>query len=87
MQNIEAKRYLERSFYTDKPKERFLLGLEDQTVYAKDLERFYFLSNKTLEKECYTVRIILRTSWIESQTVYTKRLLNDFIFWKFPFLT
>ena len=44
MQNIEAKRYLERSFYTDKPKERFLLGLEDQTVYAKDLERCYFLS-------------------------------------------
>jgi len=44
MQNIEAKRYLERSFCTDEPKERFLLGLEDQTVYAKDLERCYFLS-------------------------------------------
>ena len=44
MQNIKAKRYLEKSFYTDKPKERFLLGLEDQTVYAKDLGRCYFLS-------------------------------------------
>ena len=46
-----------------------------------------FWSNKTLKKEFYTVRVILRTSWIESQTVYTKRLLNDSIFWKFSFLT
>jgi len=43
MQNIDAKRYLERSFYSDKLKERFLLDLEDQTVYVKDLERCYFL--------------------------------------------
>jgi len=49
-QNIEAKRYLERSFYADKPKDRFLLGLEDQTVYAKDLERFYFVEFPFLGK-------------------------------------
>ena len=49
-QNIEAKRHLERSFYTDKPKEIFLLDLEDQTVYAKDLERFYFFKFPFLGK-------------------------------------
>ena len=50
MQNIEAKRYLERSFYMDKPKERFLLGLGYQTVYAQDLERFYFFKFPFLGK-------------------------------------
>ena len=79
-QNIEAKRYLERSFYTDKPKEKFLLGLEDQTVYAKDLERCYFFKFSFLGKT-YFAQFYLRKKVLCFREECT-RLKNRFSHWR-----